>query len=311
MTSSPPEDKPFHALKIPLRDVHEAATPSPEIKLAELETGEDSRKTFKYDDRTVAFIDILGFKEHIKASERDPDLVTKIYYALSFETPSLSLAENFAKRLDLKPGTLKDITHSFSDCIAILTGTTPEEIGLLIFIVWQKSRELLLNGFISRGGISIGKLYHDDSRLFGPAFNKAFQLESTHAGGARVILDTKTRQLIECYKAEHEGTLLKQFFNTYVRRANDGPAYVDLFGDIRSPGFSKDQPVPTEDIAKISKVISAELDKSSDTPHHFQKITFLARAFNEALGVGGRPYYIRRDTFPDAILPPVSFDYIA
>lgn len=291
-------------------------TPYAEVPPEDVAAGDDSDKPIAYDDRTVAFLDILGFKEHIKASERDPDLVTKIHDALSFKDPiDLPLAEDFARRLDLERDTLTDFTQSFSDCIAISTGTTPEDIGLLVFMVFQKSRELLLKGFISRGGISMGKLFHDGNLLFGPAFNKAYLLESTHADGARVILDTKTREAIYTYTAAHTDTPLAEFLTTHIRRAKDGPAYIDLFADLRKSGFYKGTSVSPETVGTLRTVLCDALNKNSDSPVHFRKVATLAHSFNAALETRGNAgnFLIDVNTLPDArfalplaTLPPYS-----
>lgn len=316
MTSSPPEDKPFHLSKKQLMRVFERVgeTPYAEVTPEDVAAGADSDKPIAYDDRTVAFLDILGFKEHIKASDRDPGLVSKIHDALSFKEPTdLPLAEDFATRLGLERDTLTDFTQSFSDCIAISTGTTPEDIGLLVFMVFQKSRELLLKGFISRGGISMGKLFHDGNLLFGPAFNKAYLLESTHADGARVILDTKTREAIDTYTAAHTNTPLTEFLTTHIRRANDGPAYIDLFADLRKSGFYKGTSVSAETVETLRTVLCDALNEASDSPVHFRKVATLAHSFNTALSVrgNGSNYLIRPDILPDSKIPPIHLPYIA
>jgi len=38
----------------------------------------------KYENRLVAFIDILGFKEIVKQSERDPSKIKLLYSVLNF-----------------------------------------------------------------------------------------------------------------------------------------------------------------------------------------------------------------------------------
>jgi hypothetical protein len=46
-----------------------------------------------------------------------------------------------------------------------------------------------LQGFLLRGGITIGDIVHDDEVVFGPGLNRAYELESQVARMPRIILD--------------------------------------------------------------------------------------------------------------------------
>jgi hypothetical protein len=53
------------------------------------------------------------------------------------------------------------------------------------------------SGFLVRGGVSFGDLVHDDECVFGPALNRAYELESKIADKPRVIVD---RVVVEDYE---------------------------------------------------------------------------------------------------------------
>jgi hypothetical protein len=142
----------------------------------------DTPTEIAYEQRVVAFVDILGFKEIIQRSKSNPELVSQIFSALDIRKDSY--AEAFAKEINLKQNAdfFDDRFHSFSDCIVMSVSTRMEDIGLLIYSVFKICRTLLNLGFISRGGIAMGDLYHRDdsdselkkqrspSMIFGPAF---------------------------------------------------------------------------------------------------------------------------------------------
>jgi hypothetical protein len=46
------------------------------------------------------------------------------------------------------------------------------------------------NGFLVRGGVTIGDLIHDSECVFGPGLNRAYELESTVANLPRVVIDS-------------------------------------------------------------------------------------------------------------------------
>lgn len=44
-------------------------------------------------------------------------------------------------------------------------------------------------GFLIRGGISVGKIIHTRNAVFGPALNRAYEIESTMAIFPRIVID--------------------------------------------------------------------------------------------------------------------------
>ena len=80
--------------------------------------------------------------------------------------------------------------------------------------------------FLCRGGISAGLLYHDDNNenqiLFGPAFNRAYQLESELASIPRIILDSKVKNLIYDYNKSPDNASCKfyKLFDAHIKQAS-------------------------------------------------------------------------------------------
>lgn len=274
----------------------------PHLKGAEA----DAPKDAIYDDRVVAFVDILGFKEIVLRSAADPDLVRRIHNALDLRR------DNFAKLfaaevgLDREPNSFDDLFHTFSDCIVISVRPTVEEVGLLVFMAFRICRQLLTNGFLSRGGVARGKLLHrvnghselpKDSdglvapvpMVFGPAFIEAYNFESAHADGPRVILQNAVWQLIDQHCEQQPHTKLAAFLRDHVRRAVDGPAYIDIFADFQSSGrFYNSRRDLDSEISVIHSHICGALDHAADKPHHFKKNAQLARQFNTAIRLSER-----------------------
>lgn len=273
-----------------------------------------------YEERVVAFIDILGFKEIVMRSAYDDALARRIYGALDLRHDNF--AKYFADEVDLDwaPADFDDLFHTFSDCIVISVRPRAEEIGLLIFVIFRICRQLLSDGFLSRGGIAKGLLYHRASRqldtagascdtdqgppsvpiVFGPAFIDAYNFESAHAGGPRVILQNKVWQEIDTYCLAYPNKKLAGFFRAHVKRADDGPAYVDLFADFVSNGNFYDAKRNLDDeIRAIKEHICDALDRAADKPNYFKKNAQLARLFNRAVRKSERSEHL----IPESKLP--------
>tara|TARA_B100000809_G_scaffold159281_1_gene156653 strand:- start:599 stop:1657 length:1059 start_codon:yes stop_codon:yes gene_type:complete len=128
-----------------------------------------------FQDRIVAFIDVLGFKNIV--NDKSPIKIREIISELK-STSSSSLFYDFNKsEIDFQ------ISY-FSDCIVLssrIDNDLENEIILDHFISIIESLQFqIMRSYecLLRGAISIGKIYHSKDFCFGPALNKAYQLES-------------------------------------------------------------------------------------------------------------------------------------
>lgn len=186
-----------------------------------------------YEDRFVAFIDILGFGALVEQSESDEFLQEKIFTALnSIQTDNINdelyarvnteivpleelkavqeIAKVFANAAKLANPVL--ITY-FSDSLVISAKSNDviasqlvvDIVGKLNIKMWMDHQILI------RGGIAKGKLFHvEGGPLFGPAMNRAYFLESKKAKYPRVIIDSLCYQE---YKKVETFNLLESLFN--------------------------------------------------------------------------------------------------
>ena len=102
----------------------------------------------KYEERLVAFIDILGFKEIVKQSENDPSKISLIYSVLNYlknwEIPEkwnlkfIEIEEDAQKKGDVKecyryfPQKSKPIIDKIDTVLARHYGFTEEELDFII-----------------------------------------------------------------------------------------------------------------------------------------------------------------------------------
>lgn len=78
----------------------------------------------------------------------------------------------------------------FSDSIVISQPIAEVDYPLFIELIAQLQYGLFTKGILIRGGISCGKLYHDEYYLFGKELIKAYLFESTYADYPRILIDT-------------------------------------------------------------------------------------------------------------------------
>lgn len=154
-----------------------------------------------YENRFVAFIDILGFKELInsienkdKYSDKTLDRIKSILNFLHSESlesngqHDLPIYEKVGDVLIEKE--LGDPRISYiSDCVIISTEGTFEGFKSLCNKITKFSTDIACDGIFIRGAITYGQLYHHGPILFGSAYQNAYKLESTYANSPRVIID--------------------------------------------------------------------------------------------------------------------------
>jgi hypothetical protein len=136
--------------------------------------------SFDYQERAVAFIDVLGFAELVKQSAANPTARANISKLIDTNR----LFERFTREL------LRFAEAAFFSDTFVLSMHSPEiRLIHLIREAGQLCRRLLLQGFPCRGAITTGSLYHQNRFVVGPALVVAHRLEQSVAVYPRVILD--------------------------------------------------------------------------------------------------------------------------
>lgn len=132
-----------------------------------------------YEKRVVAFIDILGFKNCLDKSnsvelEFERILTTLIDLKEFFIKPK----DKYEVEADRELGADTQIVQ-VSDSL-IISRLVQEQGGVFHMLsdCAFAIHLLISNGFLCRGAIKVGNMYHKDTTLFGDAYIKAYQAES-------------------------------------------------------------------------------------------------------------------------------------
>ena len=135
-----------------------------------------------FENRAVAFIDVLGFKSAVNEAVQRKDKFKEL-------EELIRVLENAVPGLDgtVDPNVHRDLIpkHFYiSDSIIVSAPLSsvnmPSYRGLstLVMRVIQLSHILLSRGYLLRGGISVGPVWHTDSNIVGAAYQEAYQIET-------------------------------------------------------------------------------------------------------------------------------------
>lgn len=196
--------------------------------------------TNHYDHRLVSFIDILGFSSMVKKSVEDKEYGNKIFKALK------QIQQQVRYNEEKKETENSDFEMvQFSDSL-VISQKYINTVSLTTFIMRVNFIQKILadKGILIRGGISAGQLYHEDTIAYGPAFIKAYELESQYAKFPRIILDPKimTQEILPQNESMDDVKFQLDFYTWEGNRApivlkdEDGMFYVNyLYGMYEEP----------------------------------------------------------------------------
>jgi hypothetical protein len=153
-------------------------------------TSIDSNIKYQYEERYIAFIDILGFTSLVNRAEKDASLLEKL----------ASILEEVATftRIDVEMTSTSDPKiffndmfrmSTFSDNIVISTKINTVGLVLIAFISAMICNKFLHLGIFTRGAITKGKLIHTTEIVLGDGLIRAYNIYNTTSVYPRIILD--------------------------------------------------------------------------------------------------------------------------
>ena len=235
-----------------------------------------------YENAIVTFLDILGFSSLVSTSsaEETANVLNAVEY---FSDPTIRFPEEGAE-----PN--RAIVHIFSDTIVRVrpierddnrkfrTGILFQELYDLVHI----QSELINHGVVLRGSVSFGPIYVNESRVFGPALIRAYELENNCAVFPRIVLDP---QLLSEFE---NNELLRSEWNSFqdeyksvyqlLQEGEDAFWFIDY---LRGIGSELDEPEMYPDLLKTHKnLIITQASELTLPKNVIQKFMWLARYHN-------------------------------
>jgi len=246
-----------------------------------------SRHHGSFEDRYVAFVDILGFRNIVARMEREQGLFSTVRDALKTIDEQAREFRNYrvarkkshealiaSGQVPLTPPPQLQMT-AFSDCY-VISETAPA--WRVLAGVQALGATLLAQGILCRGAVVRGAAYHRDRVLFGPAVIEAYELESQVAKYPRILVTEKVRKAAwDYHKDRWKGRLFIQ--------DTDGCWFINVL----TPSMSVWKALPTtnEDVSSreflqtVRKRLTRQLSEAQADLGRLSKLQWLGNHFNK------------------------------
>ncbi|OPY77995.1 MAG: hypothetical protein A4E64_00936 [Syntrophorhabdus sp. PtaU1.Bin058] len=244
--------------------------------------------TSKFQQRFIAFVDILGFTNIVRRMSEESRLFVTIRDSLKSLDLQSRRFQEYRRRLQdkrkqiIQKGLvplLPNITDlqmtAFSDCYVISEITPAWHV---LAAIQTLGANLLKEGILTRGAVVYGDAYHKGRVLFGPGIVEAYKLESEVAKYPRILVTDSVRQTVWGYhNGLCKGRLLKQdidgcwFVNVLTPPLSSWAAVSDKTNDRNARLF----------LQKIRQSLTTELRRERENLSHLSKVRWLVHRFNE------------------------------
>jgi hypothetical protein len=201
----------------------------------------------RYENRLVAFVDILGISELLLA-DRDgayANAISAVISALTRKTDVVHILRH------VKTGREVEVEFD-TPCVGARITTISDAIVMsypviepanelhletriipiftcLESVFWLQ-RALLSVGIRSRGGIACGRLLHKRDLVMGEGLIKAYRLESKLANYPRTVIDSELINVLLSDPIPEKIVLLRERIAHLIRVDSDGEYFVDYLG---------------------------------------------------------------------------------
>ena len=190
-----------------------------ERRKAERNKDERTTATAVYECRVTLFLDFLGFKEVVERSLNDSSVICEVLRAV----------RQAGFLIDDDGASESEMVTQFSDSMVVSVRAdeksgvfwTLDGIGMIVV-------DLAGRGFLVRGGLTVGPLYHTDELVMGPAMNRAYKLENKIAKAPRVIVDRMVLRTAKNAAApQHSPDQEVEYSRSLLKNDADHRLYVD------------------------------------------------------------------------------------
>jgi hypothetical protein len=230
----------------------------------------------QYENRLVAFIDMLGFKERVSHFQDDPKLFEWTLNILKAIKAQKQMVYGCPEDLNIK----MEFT-AFSDSIVLSSRIPEDPINTALFQVAFICSLLLRAGLFARGAIVENYLYHKENIIVGQGIIDAHKQEEEKAIFPRVII---SENIVAKYNEEIQISELKEkistWSNTLIRKDSDGFHFIDTLHSIPSIIF-KNEFIPFLESTK--NIIITRIQENRNNEPVLKKYEWFKNYFNATI----------------------------
>lgn len=183
----------------------------------------------KFKEKFIGFVDILGFKNLVEVSEQGAGMplqeILELLKDLGTSEDRTKFAENGPMICPKSKCIQRDLDFrltQISDCVVVSAEVSPAGVINLVKHCWGAVIKLLKKGFMCRGYITLGTVYHTDTQVIGTGYQEAyrkeisvtaFRREADERGTPFVEVDT----LVCAYVRDHGDSCVQEMFSRFVK----------------------------------------------------------------------------------------------
>lgn len=264
-------------------------------------------------ERTVAFIDILGFKEIVESSSAS-EIGARFSQIIGRTLPGMNRSiDEFPDEPTLLPGFSSSkpycISYAFSDSVILISNDDSEESCLALLLYALRVSQVLIGcKFPVRGAITYGDMYVDlDNSLFlGKALTHAYELEQRQNWIGMIIDSSIPQKFPEILvKDEPIPGVRQKLFPKYEVPMKSGP--VELFHTLNWR-WNLIAPKGTKNFFNDSGNWSAKtkIDSALVYAQEMRRLGLAYPATDEIVPIEVRPIYLAEGNQPK--VPPSHGD---
>ena len=258
------------------------------------------RESLRYENRLIAFLDVLGWAAAIEQSMTSLELTQHLGIAVKglASHAELNAWQRDNGGPDGWPGDPM-VTH-FSDSLVLSFEAGRDAQHNLEWALNGITQSLFMTGFVMRGAVVQGPLIHRESLVYGPALVEAYKLERDHAIVPRVILDSSLEQAWSPRITYFDGLGQVLGYRRTWKRDDDGRLFFDYMADRFSTPGSDPQQISAHFRWQLDKwrlLIERRLKQHAGDSSVFQKYLWMANYYNSTCA-DVSPNEIQRITVP-------------
>lgn len=183
----------------------------------------------KFEEKFIAFIDILGFKSFVGKAEKGDELsmdklleltallhnVNEYNDILDYGSMKCPEAKKYEDDINFK-------VTQISDCIISSSEVSPAGIINLLSHSWTSAFRLMKEGIMCRGYITKGKIHHEGNQIIGSGYQEAIEKEKSgvkvfgeqnEIGTPFVEIDPEIKKFVD----NLEDQCVRKLFQHYTR----------------------------------------------------------------------------------------------
>lgn len=184
----------------------------------------------EFEQKFIAFIDILGFKKLVEKAENKQELIldqllefTQLLNNTNDYKNILEYGPSICPESEKKQNHLNFVVTQISDCVVTSSEISPAGLINLISHSWVSTFKLMKKGIMCRGYITKGSIYHNGNQIIGSGYQNAFETENSkiqvfkkeeeETGTPFVEIDQRLKKYVD----QQNDDCLKKTFNHYTK----------------------------------------------------------------------------------------------